>query len=59
MKKNLFRILLITLLFITCGMIEAVNYNRKEFNLKGDVYCIGIKEYSFNIEFGELKRGSL
>lgn len=59
MKKILPKILLITFLTISCGLIEAVNYNRKDFNINGDIYCIGVKEYSFAFEFGELKRGSL
>jgi TonB family protein len=46
-------------LIVLCGFTEAVNYNRKEFNLKVDVYCIGVRVYSFNIEFGELNRGAL
>lgn len=59
MNKFLQIILLITFLTISCGLIDAANYNRKDLNLNGDIYCIGVKEYSFVFEFGELKRGSL
>lgn len=58
-KGHICRVLLTTYFIISCIFIGAENYNRKEFNLKGDVYCIGVREFSFNIEFGELKRGAL
>ena len=59
MRGPICRVLLTTYLIVLCGFTEAVNYNRKEFNLKGNVYCICVREYSFNIEFGELNRGAL
>lgn len=59
MRGFICRVLLTTYLVISCVFIGAVNYNRKDFNLKGAVYCVGIREYSFNIEFGELNRGAL
>ena len=59
MKINLSKILSIMLLTIFCDLIEAVNYNRKDLNLNGNIYCVGVKEYSFVFEFGELKRGEL
>ena len=59
MKKSVFRVLLTISLFFLCGIAEAITKNKKEYNLNGDIYCIGIKEYSFSIEFGELNRGAL
>lgn len=59
MKRDIFRILLTTLLTISCVLIKAVNYSKRDYNLNGDIYYIGVKEYSFVFEFGELKRGTL
>ena len=59
MNKFLLRFLLTTLLFIICELAEAINHNRNEYNLNGNIYCIGLKDYFFDIEFGELNRGSL
>ena len=59
MRTSIYRTILTTsLVFLFCTA-EAITKTRKEYNLFGDVYCIGVKEYSFNIEFGELNRGEL
>lgn len=39
--------------------MEAATFSRKDFNLNGDIYAISVKEYSFYIEFGEIKKGTV
>ncbi len=59
MRKNVYRILLTTYFVILCGIMEAATFCRKDFNLNGDIYAIEVKEYSFYMEFGEIKKGSV
>ena len=58
-KMNYYKILLTISLIILCSVIEAATFNRRDFNLKGDIYAIGVKEYSFFMEFGVLKKGTI
>lgn len=59
MKENVYKIWLTTYLVILCGVMEAATFCRKDLNLNGDIYAIGVKEYSFYMEFGEIKKGTV
>ena len=59
MKKIVYRFLLTTSFVILCGLIEAATFCRKDLNLNGDIYAVEVKEFSFYMEFGELKKGEV
>lgn len=59
MKLSVIRFVLILALCYSCNLTQAVTKNIKEYHLNGKIYCIGVKEYSFFKESGEIKRGNL
>ena len=58
MNYSVIRFILTVALCFSCNLSQAVTKNIKEYHLNGNVYCIGVKEYSFFKELGEIKRGN-
>ncbi len=59
MNYSIIRFILTVALCYSCNLSQAITKNIKEYHLNGNVYCIGVKEYSFFKESGEIKRGNL
>ena len=58
MNYSVIRIILTVALCFSCNLSQAITKNIKEYHVNGNVYCIGVKEYSFFKEFGKIKRGN-
>lgn len=58
MNYSVIRFILTVALCFSCNLSQAITKNIKEYHVNGNVYCIGVKEYSFFKEFGEIKRGN-
>lgn len=58
MNYSVIRFILTVALCFSCNLSQANTKNIKEYHVNGNVYCIGVKEYSFFKELGEIKRGN-
>jgi len=58
MNYSIIRFILTVALCFICNLSQAITKNIKEYHLNGNVYCIGVKKYSFFKELGKIKRGN-